>query len=154
MKRRVFISTLVAVGFMSAMSAYSLAAESAGEAKKVTVQKDPNCGCCGNWIKHLEAAGFQVTAHNNEDMDSVKAAQGVPEALHSCHTALVDGYVIEGHVPAADIVRLLAERPKAHGLSVPGMPMGSPGMEYGDEKDPYDVILFSEDGEQSVFASH
>lgn len=154
MIRRVLISLMAATGLLLAMGTSSFAAGSPEKSRMITVQKDPNCGCCGNWIKHLEEAGFHVTAHDNEDMEAVKANQGVPEALHSCHTGIVDGYVIEGHVPAADIVRLLAERPKAHGLSVPGMPLGSPGMDYGDEKDPYDVILFSEDGKQSVFASH
>ncbi len=159
MRRRTFVSMAILAGFLSAMGTNSFAASSADEAKKITVYKDPNCGCCGNWIKHLEGAGFQVTAHNREDMGAVKAAHGVPEALHSCHTGLVDGYVIEGHVPAADIMRFLAERPKAQGpkalgLSVPGMPMGSPGMEYGDERDAYDVILFAKDGKQTVFESH
>lgn len=159
MRRRTFVSTIAIAGFLAASSSFSFAAQPAGEGRKVTVYKSPTCGCCGNWIKHLEAAGFHVTAHDIEDMEQVKDAQSVPENLRSCHTALVDGYVIEGHVPAGDIERLLAERPKAQGpkalgLSVPGMPMGSPGMEFGDERDPYNVILFSEDGKQEVFASH
>ena len=119
-----------------------------------TVYKDPNCGCCNKWIEHLTRADFVVDAFNREDMTQVKAELGVPNALESCHTALIDGYVVEGHVPVADIERLLTERPDALGLAVPGMPVGSPGMEYGDEREPYEVVLFGSDGQQSVFARH
>lgn len=125
----------------------------AGEAPVIRVVKSPTCGCCSAWIKHLEAEGFWVDAQNTDDMTPIKNAAGVPRELRSCHTASVDGYVIEGHVPAADIKRLLAERPDATGLSVPGMPTGSPGMEYGDEKEPYQVMLFG-DGEVTVFSNH
>ncbi|MBT6093970.1 MAG: DUF411 domain-containing protein [Rhodospirillaceae bacterium] len=115
------------------------------QAAEMTVYKSPSCGCCGNWVKHMEAAGHQVKVVNTEDMDAVKAIMGVPEPLHSCHTASVDGYLLEGHVPAKDVDRLLAERPKALGLAVPGMPTGSPGMEMpGTAPDRYEVILFTE----------
>jgi hypothetical protein len=113
----------------------------ATERPRVTVHKDPGCGCCTGWAEHLEAAGFPVTAHDTPRMNAVKARLGVPNDLAACHTAEVDGYVIEGHVPAAAIDRLLAERPAAKGLAVPGMPVGSPGME-GGEPEEYDVILF------------
>jgi hypothetical protein len=107
----------------------------------VSVHKDPNCGCCSGWVAHLEKAGFPVTAHDTARLNAVKARLGVPAELAACHTAEVDGYVIEGHVPAAAIERLLAERPTAKGLAVPGMPVGSPGME-GGEPETYEVVLF------------
>ncbi len=123
-------------------------------AADMSVYKSPYCGCCGNWVKHMESAGHQVKVINTEEMDAVKAIMGVPEALHSCHTAMVDGYLIEGHVPAKDIERLLAERPKALGLAVPGMPTGSPGMEMpGTPPDPYEVILF-DDKRGQVFSRY
>jgi hypothetical protein len=112
------------------------------------VHKDPNCGCCGGWIDHLRAAGFAVTAIDTDRMSAVKARLGVPAELASCHTAELGDYVIEGHVPAAAIDRLLAERPRAKGLAAPGMPIGSPGME-GGEPEIYDVMLFGPDGSRS-----
>lgn len=109
----------------------------------VSVTKDPSCSCCGGWVVHIEAAGFPVQVIESADMDSVKQRLGVPADLVSCHTAEVDGYVIEGHVPAVAIRRLLAERPEATGLAVPGMPTGSPGMDFpGAEPEPYEVFLF------------
>lgn len=119
----------------------------------ITVYKDPNCGCCAKWVDHLVKHGFRVTAKDSEDMTAVKAGLGVPPALNSCHTGLVNGYIIEGHVPAADIKRLLVEKPKVAGLAVPGMPMGSPGME-GPRTDRYDVLTFDKAGKTTVFASH
>ncbi len=119
----------------------------------VTVYKSPTCGCCSGWVEHMQAAGFQVQAHDVADVSPVKRQHGLPARLASCHTALVDGYVIEGHVPASDIRRLLAERPDVAGLAVPGMPMGSPGMEFGAPV-PYDVLTFRRDGATSVFATH
>lgn len=113
----------------------------------VTVSKDPSCGCCGGWITHIEAAGFPVRVIESEDMSKVKQRLGVPLELSSCHTAEVDGYVIEGHVPAAAMKRLLADRPTAIGLAAPGMPAGSPGMDFpGVEPDPYEVVLFDAAG--------
>lgn len=107
----------------------------------VTVHKDPNCGCCSGWVDHLRAAGFSVDAQDTTDLARVKQQYGVPVELASCHTAIVGSYVIEGHVPALAIRRLLAERPDAKGLAVPGMPVGSPGMEGGTPQ-PYAVVLF------------
>lgn len=121
------------------------------DAPQMVVHHDPNCGCCGKWIEHMEQHGFAVQSVLETDMNVVKRDLGVPENLPSCHTATVDGYVIEGHVPAADVQRLLAERPDAKGLSVPGMPLGSPGMEYNNQRQAYDVVLFDESGDQSVF---
>jgi hypothetical protein len=120
---------------------------------EVTVYKVSTCGCCAKWVEHLKAAGFSVTVHEIEDTTEISRKSGVPEQMHSCHTALVDGYTIEGHVPASDIQRLLKERPQAKGLAVPGMPLGSPGME-GSRKDAYDVMLFTEDGKTSVFQKY
>ena len=113
------------------------------------VYKRSSCGCCKEWIKHLEAHGFKVRAHDVEDPSAMRAKAGIPDELGSCHTATVAGYAIEGHVPASDIQRLLKLRPKAIGLAVPGMPLGSPGME-GARRDPYDVLLVK-DGKTSVF---
>jgi hypothetical protein len=121
----------------------------------ITVYKSPTCGCCVAWEEHLEAHGLRVKSVNRTDMQAVKQQQGLPRMLASCHTAVADGYVIEGHVPAKDVVRLLSERPEGvDGLAVPGMPIGSPGMERGDELDPYNVLAFSEDGRTGVFASY
>ena len=108
----------------------------------VSVSKDPSCGCCDGWVAHIEAAGFPVKVVESSDMDSLKQRLGVPAELASCHTAEVGGYVVEGHVPAAAIRRLLAERPDATGLAVPGMPAGSPGMDFpGVDPEPYEVFL-------------
>lgn len=120
----------------------------------IVVYKHPTCGCCEKWITHLQQAGFKVEARDEAQMSLVKARLGVPEEMASCHTAEVDGYVIEGHVPAEDIRKLLATRPKAKGLAVPGMPIGSPAMEIGEQRDAYDVFLMTDEGVPSVFAHH
>jgi len=122
-------------------------------AHQVEVWKDPNCGCCVEWVKHLEGHGFKVKI-NDTGNDAARARLGIPAQLASCHTAEVGGYAIEGHVPAPDIKRLLAERPAAVGLAVPGMPIGSPGMESGDRRDPYDVLLVSRWGDSRVYRSY
>ena len=120
----------------------------------VTVYKDPNCGCCKEWIEHLRKHAFKVVAKDTSDVSGIKRSGRVPTQLVSCHTAFVNGYVIEGHVPADDIKRLLKEKPKVAGLAVGGMPVGSPGMEVGNRKDKYDVIAFNRDGSTQVFAKH
>ena len=118
----------------------------------VNVTKDPSCGCCGAWVDHIRAAGFPVRVVESDEVDALKQRLGVPPDLASCHTAEVDGYVIEGHVPAAALLRLLAERPAATGLAVPGMPAGSPGMEVpGLSPERYDVVQFGPSG-QGTFA--
>lgn len=119
----------------------------------ITVYRDPNCGCCTKWIEHLVKHGFRVNDKKSDDMSAIKRGLGVPEKAESCHTGVVNGYVIEGHVPAADIQRLLKEKPKVAGLAVPGMPMGSPGME-GPRTDRYDVLSFDKSGATKVFAKH
>jgi hypothetical protein len=120
--------------------------------RTIVVYKDPNCGCCKEWVTHMRGAGWVATVHDTADMTTVKTAMGVPADLASCHTARVGNYTIEGHVPADVIEKLLREKPVAQGLAVPGMPMGSPGME-GPRKDKYDVMLFQKDGKSRVFAS-
>lgn len=125
-----------------------------GNPRLVQVWKSATCGCCGQWIEHLRAAGFDVEAHDVANLPSVKDRYGVPPSLRACHTALVDGYLVEGHVPAEDLERLLDERPQVAGLAVPGMPVGSPGMEMGDRTEPYDVLTFAGDGTTTVYSSH
>jgi hypothetical protein len=122
----------------------------------VVVYKTPTCGCCSNWVAHLKAHGFQVQANDVSDAQvrAVGASAGVTDDLASCHTAKVGGYTVEGHVPAADIQRMLKEKPAIAGIAAPGMPMGSPGMEQGGRKEAYDVIAFTKDGKRSVFAKH
>jgi hypothetical protein len=122
-----------------------------GAAPRVTVYKSPTCGCCRKWVDHLRANGFEVTAIDTVDVQSVKTSYRVPSALGSCHTAVVAGDVVEGHVPADVIRRVLAERPKVAGVAVPGMPMGSPGME-GPRREHYDVVAFDKSGKTSVYA--
>ena len=119
----------------------------------MTVWKTPWCGCCGNWVDHMRDQGFSVAVRQVEDLDPIKRMAAVPEKLQSCHTAHVGGYVIEGHVPAADVKRLLSSRPDALGLAVPGMPSGSPGMENG-MRDPYDVLLIGRDDHIERFGSY
>jgi hypothetical protein len=123
------------------------------QAAHVEVYRAQDCSCCGAWADHLRQAGFDVTVHDDVSVNGMKAKYGVPPKLRSCHTAIIENYVLEGHVPAGAVKRLLAERPQAKGLAVPGMPVGSPGMESGDEKDEYDVILFGGPADR-VFARY
>ncbi|HEX4575645.1 MAG TPA: DUF411 domain-containing protein [Gemmatimonadales bacterium] len=119
---------------------------------EITVYKSATCGCCKQWIEHLTAAGFRVVAHDTPDLDAVMTETGVPRQLAACHTALVRGYAIEGHVPADLILRLLKERPAVAGLAVPGMPAGSPGMD-GGAPTPYQVLRFDRAGKTAVYAT-
>lgn len=119
----------------------------------VDVYKSPSCGCCGDWVKHMEQAGFSVRSHVVDDVPAARRQLGMPERLGSCHTARIGNYVVEGHVPAADVQRLLKEKPKAIGLAVPGMPQGAPGMET-PRPQPYDTLLVGADGQTRVFARH
>lgn len=128
----------------------------AQNAKTVEVWKDPSCGCCKHWIEHLEKSGYKVTVYDTGN-NGARARLHMPQKFASCHTALIQGYVIEGHVPVSDIQRLLKERPAALGLAVPGMKIGSPGMDgptYNGRRDPYDVLLVLKDGDSKVFSSH
>lgn len=123
---------------------------------QMLVMKDPNCGCCGAWIEIVEAAGFKVTIELSAGtaLMRYKSENGIPEAMASCHTARIGGYMLEGHVPVADIHRLLEERPEAIGLAVPGMPYGSPGMGPESEREAYEVLLIRKDGTSEVFAHY
>jgi hypothetical protein len=117
----------------------------------IAVYRDPSCRCCGGWIDHLAEQGFQPQNIETADMERLKQQYGVPDDLTSCHTAIINGYVIEGHVPAADIQRLITERPDVVGITVPGMPVGTPGMESGDRRDSFTVFSFDQQGNQAVF---
>jgi hypothetical protein len=139
---------------LAACLAVPLLAVAAPKAQ-VVVYKNPSCGCCKEWVKHLEKAGFTTEVHDLDNLGPTKERVGIPPAMGSCHTAEVGGYFVEGHVPADDIKRLLRERPNAKGLTVPGMPVGSPGMEVpSGQVAPYDVILVAKDGKTSVYAHH
>ena len=127
------------------------AASLPADAPALTVYKTPTCGCCAAWASYMEREGFRVETRDLPSLAAVKDSLGVPADLGSCHTGVVDGYVVEGHVPAESVRRMLAERPDARGLAVPGMPIGSPGMEQGDLRQPYDVLLVGEGGEAAVY---
>lgn len=134
--------------------AWLLAADAAVAAPTVEVWKQRACGCCKAWMRHVEAAGFPVTAHEVEDVAPIRAAAGVPQELAACHTAKIEGYIVEGHVPAEAIRRLLAERPAVRGIAVPGMPLGAPGMAVaGEPAEPYDVLAFGPGGSIRPFMS-
>ncbi len=121
----------------------------------ITIYKSKSCGCCAKWVDHVEANGFAPAVHDEEEMDPIKDELGVPRGVRSCHTALVGKYLIEGHVPASDIRRLLAEKPKVAGLAVPGMPAGTPGMlEPGTKGEPFEVIAFQSGGQTAPYARH
>ena len=128
----------------------------AAEELSIEVWKSPACGCCADWVTYLEANGFKVTVYNEGGVEAMKRL-GMPNRYGSCHTAEIEGYAVEGHVPAREILRLVQEKPDAIGISVPGMPRGSPGMdgpEYGGVEDPYDVLLVGRDGKATVFQSY
>ena len=147
MKRRTFLEIVGAIAVAGSRAAM------AAPAPNVDVYKSPTCGCCGQWVRHMRDHGFSVTVHDVEDVDAVRARAGVPRALAACHTAWVDGYVVEGHVPATDVRKLLAERPKALGLVVPGMPGSAPGMD-APGAIPYEVLLFQADGVARAYHSY
>jgi len=157
MNRRHLLTRACALLFAAPLTSHALTPSPARP--RLEVWKTAGCGCCKDWLKHVQAAGFEVKAHDvSDDAKRQKRQQlGLPEAFGSCHTAVVDGYVIEGHVPAREISRLLKERPQAVGLAVPGMPVGSPGMngpEYGTRRDKFSVLLVQRDGNQSVYQNY
>jgi hypothetical protein len=121
---------------------------------QVVIYKSPTCGCCKEWASYLEDNGFNVTQIDTNNMGSVKLNQGIPQQLASCHTALINGYVVEGHVPVEAIRRMLKEKPAIKGIAVPGMPAGSPGMEQGGRKNPYNVMAIQRDGTAKIFESY
>lgn len=134
-----------------------LVARAQAAATTVNVWKTPSCGCCKDWVSYLQANGLNVVVHDVDDTSAIRQKNGIPAEYGSCHTAVVEGYALEGHVPVREIRRLLKERPKAAGLTVPGMPLGSPGMdgpEYDGRKHPYDVYLISRSGQAEVYQSY
>lgn len=151
------VRALVGGTAAAGLAALPAVAATRAPSRRIVVYKDPDCGCCKAWVAHLRASGFQPEAHDRRDMDAMKDSLGIPAALRSCHTAVAGRFVLEGHVPATDIARLLAHPPAKGivGLAVPGMPTGSPGMDVpGRRGDRYDVIAFTAAGRTSIFASH
>lgn len=148
MIRRLFLSRAAALIAFAALPALAVALPA------VQVFKSKTCGCCGAWVEHMRSAGFTVTVNDVDDATAARKRLGMPDRFGSCHTATVGGYVLEGHVPAADVKRLLATKPKAMGLAVPGMAPGSPGMEMGGRKDPYQVLLVDLSGRESAYANY
>ena len=153
MKRSLRVK-LLSQGAILLFSASSVSVAFAAEKDKVEVYKSPACGCCSQWVEHMQKNGFVVEIHNVRNVTPFRERFGVPESVASCHTAVVGGYAIEGHVPAGDVKRLLREKPKAVGIAVPGMVQGSPGMEQGSGKDPYNVVLFNATGRNTVYSAH
>ena len=149
MKRRTLVSAAATLA-----AAVALPAVGKNTLPRVEVYKDPNCGCCGAWVDHLRAAGFPVVVKEVPDPGAVRKRHGIPDRYGSCHTGLVAGYALEGHVPADEVKRLLAQKPAGAGLAVPGMPVGSPGMEVGARKDPFQVLFIDKAGGASVFATY
>ena len=149
MKRRAVLTSLAA-----AAAAVSLPVAAKVPLPQVQVFKNPSCGCCGAWVEHMKAAGFTVNVTEVDDTSAARRKYGLPDRFGSCHTAVVGGYVVEGHVPANDVKKLLATKPVDVGLAVPGMPVGSPGMEMGSRKDPYQVLLVAKDGRERVFSNY
>jgi hypothetical protein len=147
--------SLIALAMLTLPACTRTPETSANGQDRVTVFKNESCGCCKLWVRHLRDAGFAVEVHNIDNLGPTKERVGIPVAMGACHTAEVGGYFVEGHVPAEDIKRLLRERPDVKGLTVPGMPAGSPGMEVlSGQSQPYDVYLVSKDGTTSVYAHH
>jgi len=147
-------ATLIIIGALTLLiiaTVFWVSAQNAN-ASSILVYKSPSCGCCSKWVNHLRDNGFTVTTEDVADLTQIKLSHGVTRQIAACHTAIIDGYVIEGHVPADVIRRLLRERPQIAGLAVPGMPMGSPGME-GPYREPYNVLTFDRAGETEVYTS-
>lgn len=138
---------------LATLALASMVGSAAAAAPTVEVFKSPHCGCCGQWVEHMRQAGFEVKEHDVTDIPAARRRIGMPERYGSCHTATVGGYAVEGHVPAADVKRLLAEKPKATGLAVPSMPPGSPGMD-SPRPVPYETLLVAADGTSRVFTRH
>ncbi len=148
----IFIVMLFTAGLAQAEpSAWDKSTETYAGPKNITVYRDPGCGCCKAWIEHLNKHGFNVIDKMTRDMSSIKKQYGVQKNMASCHTAIIDGYVIEGHVPADDIKKLLNTKPDIAGLSVPQMPVGTPGMEMGNKKDPFVVMELKKTGQPDSF---
>lgn len=149
--RRDFLGLVASQAALALVARDALALPASLGAPTITVYKSPSCGCCHKWVEHAQRGGLAVKTIDMDDVTSVKQHLGIPQQLWSCHTGVIEGYAIEGHVPVADVQRLLKERPKVMGLAVPGMPMGSPGME-GPRSDKYDVLAFDKAGKTTVWA--
>ena len=150
----VFILGCLTCGLLWAGSVWDHPIPNSDQTKKITVYRSPTCSCCGLWIDHLVKHGFEINDIKTNDMQAVKSRYGVKNEWASCHTALVDGYVVEGHVPAADIRKMIQEKPEIIGISVPQMPHGTPGMEMSGRKDPFSVISFDRDGNGKSFTDY
>ncbi len=135
-------------------SVWDKVTESYSGTREITVYRSPSCGCCGEWVKHMQKHGFKIIDIKTEDMKAIKQKYNLPQNLGSCHTAIIDGYVMEGHIPADDIKRFLKQKPKFAGLAVPGMPLGTPGMESGKRKQPFVIAAFNQKGEIQVFKEY
>lgn len=149
MNRRHLLSVAIGAVALSALPVHA-----ATRLPQVEVFKNPSCGCCGAWVDHLKAAGFDVKVTLVDDTSDARKRAGMPDRFGSCHTAVVGGYAVEGHVPADEVKRLLALKPNAIGIAVPSMPPGSPGMEMGSRRDPYNVLLIDKSGRDTVFATY
>lgn len=150
MKNKFFLLLL-----SGSMLTSSLAYAETDSTHKITVYKNPSCGCCVKWIDYLKSNNYEVTAINARNISSYKKKYGVPEKHAACHTAIIDGYVVEGHVTDRDIQKLLLTRPEGvKGITVPGMPVGTPGMEHGDHRQPYNVLSFDKQGNVKIFSRH
>ncbi|WP_045223349.1 DUF411 domain-containing protein [Methyloterricola oryzae] len=152
---KIFLLGLLFVSLQaSAGSAWEESGVPLAKPVEVTVHRSPSCGCCGKWIEHMRNSGFVIKDIKESDMDAVKRRAGVPKVLESCHTAELGGYVVEGHVPAKDIKKMLNEKAAFLGLAAPGMPAGSPGMEMGGHKDDFSVIAFDKQGNADIYVEH
>ena len=154
MKKYLVSAAILATAAVAGIWWFSSGGPATAGAAEITVYKSPLCGCCTKWEDHMRENGFSVTPVNVDDIRPYKSRYGVAPSLSSCHTAVIDGYVVEGHVPAADIKRMLKERPAIQGLAVPGMPRGSPGMEQDGHQDPYEVLSIDKQGGLSVYSSY
>ncbi len=149
-----FIHSLLVISmFMISPSIWAKKAETT-KSVDIVVYRSPTCGCCEKWLAHLKESNFNIQDIVTDNVQAIKDKYGVPQEMASCHTAIVDGYVVEGHVPAKDILSMLKAKPKVIGVSVPGMPKGTPGMEMGGAKDPYDVVSFDRDKKFEIFSNH
>src|SRR4051812_11793204 len=146
------LAILTAATLLAFVATAFISAQTAAAKPQMTVYKSSTCGCCSNWVAHMKANGFEVKSVDVDDIDKVKQEHGVPSAAASCHTALVNGYIVEGHVPADAVLKVLKEKPAIAGIAVPGMPMGSPGMEIpGGQKEAFNIVAFDKAGKTSIY---
>jgi hypothetical protein len=151
------LAAVLLAGCAASANEQGAAEQTTGEqaVREMVVYQSPTCGCCSDWVGYVEEHGYTVTMEDVQDLGAVKAEYNIPTTMQSCHTAVIDGYVVEGHVPIEDIERLLSERPDVAGIAVPGMPVGSPGMEVdGVEPQPFDVVIFDTAGNTEVYSTH